>query len=160
VRPIYFSNAEDATRLDAVLLRSALVVAVALALALAIVALNNPVVLLTFVVAASLAFAVWSYRTNELARDVQASLDDVWDVVVEALGENGFLFGEPTWDGATEGRVVADDALVVAERHPGGFTRVRVTVGLFRTSDNRRRAALILESVAKHVADRARAATN
>ena len=154
MRPIYLSNEEDAARLDAVLLRSASVVALAFALAVAILALNSPAVLATFLASATLAYAVWSYRTNEVRRDVPATLDDVWDVVVEALGENGFLFGEPTWDGATEGRVSAGDALVVAERHPGGFTRVRISVGLFRTADNRRRASLILESVARHVAAR------
>jgi len=145
---------DGAERADDVLLRAALLVAAAFALTVAVLAFNNPYALATLAAGAALAFAAWAYRTNELRRDLRVPLESVWDVSVESLGENGFLFGEPKWYGATEGRVRAGDALVVAERHPGSFTRVRVRVGFFRSPDNLRRASLILESVATRLRDK------
>jgi len=158
MRPIYATNDERAARVDDVLVKSALVVATALALTVALLAIQNTVVLATFAVAGVIACVAWSFRTNELRRDVRLPLDAVWEVAVDALGENGFLFGDTTWDGATEGRVQAGDASIVAERHPGGITRIRVRVGSFRTPDNTRRAGLILESLMKRLNDRATAA--
>jgi len=97
------------------------------------------------------AVAVKTYIDNESHLDVRASIDDAWDAVIDSLGENGFAFGEPTWHGATEGRLLAGDARVVVEKHPGGTTRVRVRIGLFDRADNRRRAGLLIESVRRRV---------
>lgn len=159
MRRIYLSNSEHAARLDDVLLLTAAVVATAVALAVALIAIDNSYVLGAFAAAGLGACVVWSFRTNEARRDLRESLDDVWDVSVGALGENGFLFGETAWDGATEGRVRAGEATVVAERHPGGITRVRVRVGALRTPDNLRRAGLILESISARLDDRRRTGT-
>jgi hypothetical protein len=155
MRPIYVTNEERVARVDDVLVKGALIVATAIALAVALVAIHETVVWTALACAALAACAVWSLRANEVRRDFGVPLDAVWDVAVESLGENGFLFGETTWDGATEGAVHADDATILAERHPGDFTRVRVRVGTFRTPDNVRRAGLILESISRHLTDRA-----
>jgi uncharacterized RDD family membrane protein YckC len=153
MRPIYATNDDRSARVDDILVHSALIVAMAVALSLAIVAIQNTLVLAAFAAAGACACVAWAYRANELRRDVRLPLEAVWDVSVAALGENGFLFGETTWDGATEGRVRAGDATIVAERHPGRFTRIRVRVGTFRTPDNVRRAGLILESLSKRLSD-------
>jgi len=97
------------------------------------------------------AIGVKSYAENEAHLDVRASLDEAWNASLEALGENGYAFGEPTWHGATEGRVRIGDTDVRVEKMPGDSTRVRVRVGLFDRQDNRRRAALLLESVGRRV---------
>jgi len=155
MRPVYLADEVRSSRFDSFLVQGALTLAAAVALALGVLAMNDARLVLGLAAAALLAFAAWAYRTNEVRRDLRVPLGDVWDVAVEALGENGFLFGAPHWDGATEGHVRAGDALVVAERHPGGVTRVRVSVGLFRSAENRRRASLILESLTAHVRRRA-----
>ena len=158
MRTIYLSNDERSARLDDVLILSAGVVATGVALAVALISIDSSYVLAAFAAAGLGACVVWSFRTNEARRDVRASLDDVWNVTVGALGENGFLFGETTWGGATEGRVRAGEATIIAERHPGGFTRVRVRVGALRSPDNLRRAGLILESISARLDDRRRSA--
>jgi uncharacterized RDD family membrane protein YckC len=154
MRPIYVTNEEGAERVDDVLVRGAAIAAIALALCVAALAIRDPFVLAAFAGVGICACVAWWYRRNELRRDVRVPLDAVWDASVAALGENGFLFGETTWDGATEGRVQAGDASIVAERHPGGITRMRVRVGTFRTPDNIRRAGLILESLSSRLSDR------
>jgi hypothetical protein len=92
-------------------------------------------------------YGVLSYLRNESHQDLPIDLGTAWDAAIDALGENGFIFEEPTWHGATEGALRAGDAKVIVERHPGFLSRVRVRVGLLDTADNRRRAALVLESL-------------
>ncbi len=97
------------------------------------------------------AYAVRSYVDNETRADFRAPLNESWIAAIEALADNGLVFGEPTWHGVTEGRIRAGDAKVTVELHPGTISRVRVRVGAFAFPDNRRRAALILESVVKNM---------
>lgn len=137
--------------MDDPLARGVLGFGAAFAVTVLLLVLN--ILVLAFValgVAATLCYA--SYRRNERHCDLRAPLSEAWSAAIEALGENGFVFGEPSWFGSTEGRIEAGDAKVIVEKHPGGYTRVRVRVGLFDTDDNRRRAGLVVESIEKRAA--------
>jgi hypothetical protein len=100
-------------------------------------------------VAATVAYASW--RRNELHADFRVPLPAAWNASLDAVGENGFILGEPSRYETTDGVVEAGRAKVIVERHPGDLTRVRVRVGLFATMDNKRRAGLILESVQRRL---------
>jgi hypothetical protein len=149
-----FSKAVTADRhesaADERLVRRTLWLAAATAFLVAVIAMGVHVVGAVALVAIA-AVGMKSFLENEAHVDVRAPLDDAWNASLEALGENGYAFGEPTWHGATEGRIRVGDTNVVVERHPGNLTRVRVRVGVFDLADNRRRAALLIESVAKRV---------
>jgi len=153
MRPI-FSKALTADRhesaADERLVRRTLWLAAATAFLVAVIAMGVHVLGAVALVAIA-AVGAKSFLENEAHVDVRAPLDDAWNAALESLGENGYAFGEPTWHGATEGRVRVGDTNLVVERHPGNLTRVRVRVGVFDLADNRRRAALLLESVAKRV---------
>jgi hypothetical protein len=153
MRPIFsaFATAERRdSAADDLLVRRTLWFAGATAFLVAVLAMGVHVFAAVALVAVG-AVAVKSYFENETHIDVRAPLDDAWNAVLESLGENGYSFGEPTWHAATEGRIRVGDANVIVERHPGAVTRVRVRVGMFDLSDNRRRAGLLLESVEKRV---------
>jgi hypothetical protein len=153
MRPIFSATAaaeRHESAADDVLVRRTLWLAGATAFLVAVLAMGVHVFGAVALVAIG-AIGVKSFFENESHMDVRAPLDDAWNAVLESLGENGYSFGEPTWHGATEGRLRTGDTNVVVERHPGGNTRVRVRVGVFDLADNRRRAALLLESVGKRV---------
>jgi hypothetical protein len=136
---------------EAALRHAVLVVVVGLALAVALIALSSLVVLASFVLAAGAVLAVRSIRSNEVRRDFRASFSDAWNAAIDAVTQNGFQVGEPTWYAVTEGRIRAGNAVVALELHPGGVVRVRVRIGTFGTSGSRRLAALVLEGVAQRV---------
>jgi len=153
MRPIFSATATAERRdgaADDLLVRRTLWFAGATAFLVAVLAMGVHVFAAVALVAVG-AVAVKSFFENEAHIEVRAPLDDAWNAVLESLGENGYAFGEPRCHGATEGRIRVGDASVVVERHPGDVTRVRVRVGLFDLSDNRRRAGLLLESVGKRV---------
>jgi hypothetical protein len=87
-----------------------------------------------------------AFERNELERDYPASLQETWQGSLDGLRNIGIY---PTLAelGATEGRIEYRDLCVLVERHPEGFTRVRVRVGTFYTADHRRRAALISQEI-------------
>jgi len=51
----------------------------------------------------------------------------------------------------TEGEVKINDAEVRVTREAGGYTRVHVRIGTFQNDEHRRRAALLLEEIAKTI---------
>jgi hypothetical protein len=128
-----------------------ILVAAVFAVVVSAVALSSIVLPVLLLVGAATWFGLRSYAANESRRDVRVPLGEAWMAALDALGETGFVVSEASECGSTEGRVRAGDAVVVAERHPGGFTRVRVRIGTFATEDHRRRAALILEALARRV---------
>ena len=153
MRPIFSATAtaeRHESAADDVLIRRTLWLAGATAFLVAVLAMGVHVFGAVAFVAIG-AVAVKSFFENEAHVDVRAPLDDAWNAVLESLGENGYSFGEPSWHGATEGKIRSGDANVIVERHPGSMTRVRVRVGYFDLADNRRRAALLLESVGRRV---------
>jgi hypothetical protein len=153
MRPIFsaFTAAErHDSAADDRMVRRTLWLAAATAFLVAVIAMGMHVFAAVALVAFT-ALGVKSFLDNESHVDVRAPLDDAWNAVLESLGENGYSFGEPTWHGATEGSIRTGDTNVIVERHPGSTTRVRVRVGTFDLADNRRRAALLLESVNKRV---------
>lgn len=147
--PLSASRGNQAV-IDAEVLDRALRVAAVVGLGLAVLLLPPP--LLAVVMAGSAAaFALRSWYGNEMARDVRASLADAWRAAIWAMGENGISYGEGTACGATEAVVRARDATIRIERHPGSISRVRIRVGRFDTAENRRREALLLESILRNL---------
>lgn len=94
-------------------------------------------------------FGVISYCENEATMDVPQDLPTVFAAAKKALHNLSFPVDDKQTATATEGRLEAADAHVRVERQPGGTTRVRARVGTFDTSDNQRRAKLILEEIKK-----------
>ena len=82
------------------------------------------------------------YRRNEVERDYPAPLTETWEGTLDGLRNLGIYPTLAELD-ATEGTIEYRDLRVVVERHPEGFTRVRVRVGTFYTADHARRAELV-----------------
>ena len=148
---IFTTHERPEDRSDDALLHGVLLVAAAVAIAVTAIATSSAALPTLVVVGGGTYLGVKSYAANESRRDLRVPLREAWDAAIDALGETGFLFGEPASCGPTDGRIRAGDALVTVERHPGEFTRIRVRVGTFATDDNRRRAALVLEAAVKHL---------
>jgi hypothetical protein len=89
---------------------------------------------------------VFQYARNEVAQDYPSDLEDTWKAALAGL-EKLEIEPELTELTATEGRIEHADMRVLVERHPEGFTRVRVRVGAFHSSDRSRRAQLVLEEI-------------
>jgi len=102
--------------------------------------------------AAAVTYGVVRYTENEAYRDCPGSLDETWKAALAALKDNGYAVDESTPHAATEGRIKVADVELSVDTQPGGVTRVHVRVGAFGTEDEKRRAALILESVGKRLA--------
>jgi hypothetical protein len=87
------------------------------------------------------------YHRNEIEQDFPNDLYEAWEGAFEGLGRLGI---EPATSelGPTEGRIEHEDLVVIVERHPEGFTRVRVRVGAFHTRDHVRRARIVLQEIA------------
>lgn len=87
-----------------------------------------------------------AFERNEIEHDYPAPLEDTWQGCLDGLRNVGIY---PTLAEleATEGRIEYRDLRVRVERHPEGFTRVRVRVGTFHTADHRRRAQLISQEI-------------
>ena len=91
------------------------------------------------------------YEKNEVYKDFDADLNVVWTASVDALEALGYevppevdrLWDEP----ATEGVIGGKHYKLHVERLIGQRTRVRVRVGTFDTSDNRRKADLVIEEI-------------
>jgi len=86
------------------------------------------------------------YERNELERDFPAGLEQTWEGALDGLRALGIY---PTLSEleATEGLIECRDLRVRVERHPEGFTRVRVRVGTFHSADHRRRAELVVQEI-------------
>jgi len=102
-------------------------------------------------VGAAAAFGAVKYTENEAYRDFHASLDVTWNATLAALRDEGYPVSETAPHGPSEGRIEISDAKVSVVREPGDATRVLVRIGAFSTDEHRRRAALILDGVAKRV---------
>jgi len=102
-------------------------------------------------VGAAAAYGAVKYSDNEAYEDFHASLDDTWRAALSSLREEGYPVWESAPHGSSMGRVEVDDAKVTVEREPGDFTRVHVRIGTFSTDEHRRRAAMILDGIAKRV---------
>jgi len=89
---------------------------------------------------------VVQYQRNEAEQDFPTDLEKTWQASLEALRRLGV--SEPAAAlAATEGTIEYDDVVVRVERHPEGFTRVRVRVGTFYTGDHERRAELVIQEI-------------
>lgn len=93
---------------------------------------------------------VVQYERNEAEQDFALGLEETWKATLEGLRR---LEIEPAEShiGATEGRIRHEGMVVLVERHPEGFTRVRVRVNTFHTADNERRALLLLQEIERAV---------
>ena len=86
------------------------------------------------------------YHRNEAVRDFSADLDVTWQATLGAMKKLGYE-DLVTERGATEGTIAQDDIAIRLETHPEAFTRVRIRVGKFSTSDHHRRAQLIHDEI-------------
>jgi hypothetical protein len=86
------------------------------------------------------------YHRNEVAQDFPNDLHEAWQGSFEGLARLGI---QPTESelGPSEGRIVYEDLIILVERHPEGFTRLRVRAGAFRTDDHMRRARIVLQEI-------------
>lgn len=102
---------------------------------------------------AGAAYGTIKYVENEAVRDFKQPLAEVWSASVASMRDQGFMVAEDSQPGGTEGVLKSGDAWVKVESHPGEMTRVRVRVGTFDNSDNRRRSTLLLEAIAKRLGE-------
>jgi uncharacterized protein DUF3568 len=93
---------------------------------------------------------VVQYERNEAEQDFAMSLEETWKATLEALRR---LKIEPAEQelGGMEGVIRHEGLTVLLERHPEGFTRVRVRVNTFHTANNERRARLLLQEIESSV---------
>lgn len=89
---------------------------------------------------------VIQYNRNEVEQDFPNDLYEAWQGAFEGLARIGI---EPVESelGPSEGRIEHEDLVVIVERHPEGFTRIRVRAGAFRTDDHVRRAQVVLQEI-------------
>jgi hypothetical protein len=106
---------------------------------------------LALAVGAAATFGVVMYVENEAYRDFHADLDPAWNATLAAMRKLGYPVQEGMPHAITEGAVKINDAEVRVTRESGGFTRVHVRIGTFETEENRRRATLLLEEIAKTI---------
>jgi hypothetical protein len=89
---------------------------------------------------------VVQFNRNEVEQDFPNDLFEAWKGAFEGLGRLGIQPVESEL-GPSEGRIDHEDLVVLVERHPEGFTRIRVRVGAFRTGDHLRRAQIVLQEI-------------
>src|SRR5262245_32885839 len=86
------------------------------------------------------------YNGNEAAQDFPTSLQETWEATLEGL-KHIDIEPEVSELGPSEGRIQYKDMVVLVERHPEGFTRVRVRVGAFYSADHERRSQIVLQEI-------------
>lgn len=89
---------------------------------------------------------VVQYHRNEASQDFSSPLETTWQAALDGLRRLK-ITPEESVLGVTEGHLTEGGLHVLIERHPEGFTRVRVRVNTFRTADNQRRARLVLQEI-------------
>jgi len=90
---------------------------------------------------------VVQYHRNETHQDFPVGLEAAWQATLEGL-RSLEIIPETSELSRTEGLIRGDRLLVRVERHPEGYTRVRVRVGTFHTTDHLRRAEILLQEIA------------
>jgi len=105
------------------------------------------------VVAAGAAGGYGAFRhfENWTTRDYRASLRATYEATSSVLPTLGYQPVKTSVLGPTEGQIEAGGATVRFASYPGSTTRVSVSVGTFNNEDNRRRAALVHEALAKQL---------
>ena len=103
------------------------------------------------VMAAGAAYGLVKYDRNEAYQDFETSIESAWSASIGALEASGY-FVEPTVarDLASEtdsARVEGDGYWLRVEKHIESRVRVRVRIGTFESTENKRKAALILEAI-------------
>lgn len=86
------------------------------------------------------------YERNEARKDFALGLEETWEATLEGLRRFRIEPDEAIL-GVTEGTLRHEGLVILVERHPEGFTRVRVRVNSFHTQDNERRARLLLQEI-------------
>jgi hypothetical protein len=93
---------------------------------------------------------VFQYHRNEVSQDFPIDLHRTWQATLEGVRELEII-PESSELSRTEGLIKAEPVSIRVERHPEGFTRVRVRVGTFHSSDHERRAEILLQEIAKAI---------
>lgn len=109
---------------------------------------SDPTVLAVVAGAGFTAVGVMSHFDSEVRHDLRVPIEAAWTAALAAVTSQGLLYdASRSRRGVTESRLVARNAVVRLESHPGAVTRVRVRVGWLGLPDDRRRAALIAERI-------------
>ena len=113
-------------------------------------------VAVALVVGAAGTYGAVEYVDNGSSRDFAATLDTTWSATIASMRDLGYPVATTLPHGPTEGHVEINDTEVWVEEHPGSVTRVRVLIGTFDTEDHRRRADLLLDSIAEKLSKSSR----
>jgi hypothetical protein len=100
--------------------------------------------------AAVVGAGVVQYHRNEATQDFAVDLQTGWQATLEGLRRLEIIPRSSELS-QTEGVVACEGLSVRVERHPEGFTRVRVRVGTFHSPDHRRRAQVLLLEIAEAI---------
>jgi hypothetical protein len=104
------------------------------------------------VAAGAAGFGYYRYANNEETRDFRAELEEVWAAGEEALVRLGHPSSEKITRNATVWVMDAETYRMSVERHVDEKTRVRIRVGTFESSENRRQAQLIVQEIGEILA--------
>jgi NADPH-dependent 2,4-dienoyl-CoA reductase/sulfur reductase-like enzyme len=97
--------------------------------------------------AAVVGAGVVQYHRNEAEQDFPIDLQGTWQATLEGLRVLEII-PESSELSRTEGVIRAGNVTIRVERHSQGFTRVRIRVGTFHTTDHQRRADILLQEIA------------
>src|SRR5262245_24750099 len=100
--------------------------------------------------AAVVGTGVVQYHRNEVAQDFPIDLQRAWQATLEGLRALEII-PDSSELSRTEGMITAGNVSVRVERHPEGFTRVRVRVGTFHSLDHERRADILLQEIGEAI---------
>lgn len=126
-------------------------IASALLVTLGLLSLQGCIVVAAAAVAGAVGYV--QYDKNEAFRDFDYSLERTWEATLHSIDELGFTELEIQELTPTEGEISNETMWTRVERHTDDRARVRVRVGTFDNEDNRRRATLILETIAAKLDD-------
>ncbi len=103
-------------------------------------------------VAAGAVYGIVKYDGNEAMRDFDASVERVWRASLDALEGRGYELPAGVSRELAERQDTAeatgDGYWLRVEEQPEKRTRVRVRIGTFNTDEHKRKAALLIESIA------------
>lgn len=90
------------------------------------------------------------YDQNEVSRDYQAPVEDVWGATVAELKASGHVI-ETTIEVGSQGAEIDVDEVWAKVERADARTRVRVRVGTFETMAHKRKALELLDGIGQRL---------